>query len=227
MVGWMTALRPTCYAKMLKFITDGKVEVRVGVTSAWAARSMFSCFWRMAFTRSKNSILSSEILPRRGNRSAIYLYIRDGILGKSVHFMRKSKMKCFIMVNRYIISSVVLKTKWFSDSGGITHCILFANTHDLLPFYVELLDSIACSSAPYLQSNTILSHALKSKAGLDQSSQRSNMSALCMNHVNLVWWAGLCAKMQMMFSVSYRCEWIPGLPPAPVVMVIQAHSGRE
>lgn len=40
----MTALRPTCYAKMLKFITDGKVEVRVGVTSAWAARSMFSCF---------------------------------------------------------------------------------------------------------------------------------------------------------------------------------------
>lgn len=34
-------------------------------------------------------------------------------------------------------------------------------------------------------------------------------------------------KMQMMFSVSSRCKWIPGLPLAPVVMVMEAHSGRE
>lgn len=48
-----------------KRVTDGKVEAGLGVTSAWAARNMFSCFWRMALTRSKNSTLSSEILPKK------------------------------------------------------------------------------------------------------------------------------------------------------------------
>lgn len=52
----------------LKGQTDGNVAARLEVTSVWAACSMFCCFWRTAFMRSKNSALSSEILPRRGNR---------------------------------------------------------------------------------------------------------------------------------------------------------------
>lgn len=56
-----------------KRVTDGKVEAGLGVTSAWAARNMFCCFWRMALTRSKNSTLSSEILPRWRNRLMTHL----------------------------------------------------------------------------------------------------------------------------------------------------------
>lgn len=59
----------TCF----KRVTDGKVEAGLGVTSAWAARNMFSCFWRMALTRSKNSALSSEILPGWRNRLMTHL----------------------------------------------------------------------------------------------------------------------------------------------------------
>lgn len=45
--------------------TDVKVEVGREFTSAWLACNMFSCFCRMVFIRSKNSMLSSEILPRK------------------------------------------------------------------------------------------------------------------------------------------------------------------
>lgn len=72
---------------------------------------------------------------------------------------------------------------------------------DLLPLYADLLDSISCCTAPRL-SHAVLSRALKSKAGLDQSSQWCNMSALCMNHVNLLWWAVLCAKCKWCFLPS-------------------------
>lgn len=76
------------------------------------------------------------------------------------------------------------------------------NKDDLLPFYAELLPEL-------LLSHAVLSHALKSKAGLDQSSQRCNMSALCMNHVNLLWWAVLCAKCKLCFLPS------PGVSESP------------
>lgn len=67
----------------------------------------------------------------------------------------------------------------------------------------------------------------KAKATPDASSQPSNMSAPCMNHVDLLWLAVLCAKCKWCFLFPPGVSGSPDSPLAPVVMVMEAHSGRE
>ena len=153
--GWMTALRPSSFTNVLQMRNRWKGG-RFGawVTSAWAARSMFSCFWRTAFTRSKNSTLSSEILPRWGNRLTINLLNGDEVRGKYGNCGERKwgemhVMLCYVMVNRYILSSVVIKKQsgirwqWWdhvstprstAGLGRLQLSALFAIKHSLISY---------------------------------------------------------------------------------------------
>ncbi len=141
---WGLLATPMCF----KCVTDGKVEVGWGLPQPGqpAACSPVSEGRHSHAQRTPRS-------PRKPcqEKGADWQFMsknRDEILEKICAFPRKSGVKCMLYYGKQIHQLISCVSEvWFRDTGGITSCLQIKIICFL--FYVELLDSIACSSAPY------------------------------------------------------------------------------